>query len=1033
MLPLMTSARLSFEAEPSRYRHWRLEVDPPIATLTMAVDPSGGLRDDYELKLNSYDLAVDIELHDALQRLRFEHPTVKAIVITGALDKLFCAGANIQMLATATHAHKVGFCKFTNETRNGIEEMSAEGGQVVIAAVNGTAAGGGYELALACDEILLVDDRSSAVSLPEVPLLAVLPGTGGLTRWSTSATCAATSPTCSSTKVEGIKGKQAVEWGLVDAIAPPIGVRRARAHAERSPGPRESDRPDDAEGVELRPARRHRFVVASSEATTSRRSRSGRSVSLEESLEACRELDDTILDLRFNDPDLGTWVLRTEGAASDVLASGRGDSSGDDWLRTRGPLVLETDAQAPRQSARTLIALVTPGSCFAGTLAELALAADRTLMLDDDETVVAAHRRERRLVPDGQRPLAARDPVLGSTTTPSPTSARCSARQLTADEAFDAGLVTSAPDDLDWDDEVRILLEERASFSPDALTGMEANLRFPGPETMETKIFARLTAWQNWIFQRPNAVGPEGALQRYGTGASSDIRPESAWDDDRRPRHEDPEQRRLVRRPSAATRSRGLAAEVHRVVAISRPGRAPGDDVFLRTAISVDQEGWANFDYVRMPDYRWGIFLADAEPDRRIAFGDRKGEPVWHDVPGEHRGELRRLLVVQGDTEPASVEQQRHLCRTAPSLYDMRNLFQVNVEEGRHLWAMVYLLHRYFGRDGRDEADELLERHSGDPDNPRILGAFNEPTPDWLSFYFFTYFTDRDGKFQLASLRESAFDPLSRTCDFMLKEEAHHMFVGATGVGRVVQRTAELMKQHDTDDIRPYGGIDAATLQRYLNFHFSVSLDLFGAETSTNAANYFASGLKGRFQEERRDDDHRLHESVRDVPSIENGAISEREVAALSALNSTLQDDYIGGLCEGHRAVEPHAGRGRRRDAPAAPRIQPSGRRVPRLQREPRRRIVTDAEWAANACDVAADAGRRVVRAIADATRDRDRGRWRAGSHRRQSASTASRSISSTSGSPDQTKWGMTSSMNSLMLLVASSNVMSPVGSCSTR
>ena len=230
--------------------------------------------------------------------------------------------------------------------------------------------------------------------------------------------------------------------------------------------------------------------------------------------------------------------------------------------------------------------------------------------------------------------------------------------------------------------------------------------------------------------------------------------------------------------------------------------------MFLRTAISVGQEGWANFDYVRMPEYRWGIFLADAEPDRRIAFGDRKGEPVWQEVPGEHRAELRRLLVVQGDTEPASVEQQRHLCRTAPSLYDMRNLFQVNVEEGRHLWAMVYLLHRYFGRDGRDEADELLERHSGDPDNPRILGAFNEPTPDWLSFYFFTYFTDRDGKFQLASLRESAFDPLSRTCDFMLKEEAHHMFVGATGVGRVVQRTVELMKEHDTDDIRPFGGVD---------------------------------------------------------------------------------------------------------------------------------------------------------------------------------------------------------------------------------
>ncbi|HEY0520412.1 MAG TPA: benzoyl-CoA 2,3-epoxidase subunit BoxB, partial [Ilumatobacteraceae bacterium] len=285
--------------------------------------------------------------------------------------------------------------------------------------------------------------------------------------------------------------------------------------------------------------------------------------------------------------------------------------------------------------------------------------------------------------------------------------------------------------------------------------------------------------------------------------------------------------------------------------------------VYLRTAISVGQEGWANFGHVQMPDYRWGVFLAEPEPDRRIAFGDHRGKPVWQEVPGEYRADLRRLLVVQGDTEPASVEQQRHLCLTAPSLYDLRNLFQVNVEEGRHLWAMVYLLHRYFGRDGRDEADEMLERHSGDTDKPRILGAFNEPTPDWLSFFMFTYFTDRDGKFQLASLRESAFDPLSRTCDFMLKEEAHHMFVGATGVGRVVERTVQLMKEHDTDDVTPYGAINVDLLQRYLNLHFSVSLDLFGSETSTNAANYFASGLKGRFQEQNRPDDHRLHDDTR--------------------------------------------------------------------------------------------------------------------------------------------------------------------------
>src|SRR5829696_4273722 len=318
-----------------------------------------------------------------------------------------------------------------------------------------------------------------------------------------------------------------------------------------------------------------------------------------------------------------------------------------------------------------------------------------------------------------------------------------------------------------------------------------------------------------------------------------------------------------------------------------------GNDVYLRTAISVGQDGWANFGYVKTPDYRWGIFLADPEPDRRIAFGDHLGAHVWQEVPGEHRADLRRLVVVQGDTEPASVEQQRALCLTAPSLYDLRNLFQINVEEGRHLWAMVYLLHRYFGRDGRDEADEMLERHSGDIDNPRILGAFNEPTPDWLSFFLFTYFTDRDGKFQLASLRESAFDPLSRTCEFMLKEEAHHMFVGASGIARVVQRTVDLMKEHDTADVNDHGGIDVATLQRYLNFHCSVSLDLFGAETSTNAANYFAAGLKGRFQEERRDDDHRLRDTIRDVPAVADGTITTREASALAALNETLRDDYL--------------------------------------------------------------------------------------------------------------------------------------------
>jgi benzoyl-CoA 2,3-epoxidase subunit B len=316
-------------------------------------------------------------------------------------------------------------------------------------------------------------------------------------------------------------------------------------------------------------------------------------------------------------------------------------------------------------------------------------------------------------------------------------------------------------------------------------------------------------------------------------------------------------------------------------------------DVYLRTATSVDAKGWATFDYLKMPDYRWGIFLAEAVADRRIGFGEHRGEPVWQEVPGEHRGVLRRLIVTQGDTEPASVEQQRHLGATCPSLYDLRNLFQVNVEEGRHLWAMVYLLQAYFGRDGREEAEALLERRSGSADNPRILGAFNERTPDWLSFFMFTHFTDRDGKFQLASLAESGFDPLSRTCRFMLTEEAHHLFVGETGIGRIIARSCQLMKEHRTDRIGDYGGIDLAILQKYLNFHFSVSLDLFGSELSTNAANYFSAGLKGRFKESDRDDDHRLTEATYRVLKPHADAIVESEEPALTALNESLRDAYI--------------------------------------------------------------------------------------------------------------------------------------------
>src|SRR4051812_17393955 len=319
----------------------------------------------------------------------------------------------------------------------------------------------------------------------------------------------------------------------------------------------------------------------------------------------------------------------------------------------------------------------------------------------------------------------------------------------------------------------------------------------------------------------------------------------------------------------------------------------PTEDVYLRTAVAVGREGWANFGHVAMDEYRWGVFLAERNNDRRIAFGEQKGQPVWQQVPGEYRADLQRLIVIQGDTEPASVEQQRRLGLSAPSLYDLRNLFQVNVEEGRHLWAMVYLLHAYFGRDGRDEAQALLQRHSGDLDSPRILGAFNEETPDWLSFFMFTYFTDRDGKYQLGTLKESAFDPLSRTCEFMLKEESHHMFVGTTGVDRVVERTAQLMVEHDTDEVGPLGAIPLNVIQKYLNFHYSVSLDLFGSETSTNVANYFTAGLKGRWSEERRRDDHRLTDDSIMVDAVVDGRIGHTEVAALVGLNTDLRREYI--------------------------------------------------------------------------------------------------------------------------------------------
>ena len=319
-------------------------------------------------------------------------------------------------------------------------------------------------------------------------------------------------------------------------------------------------------------------------------------------------------------------------------------------------------------------------------------------------------------------------------------------------------------------------------------------------------------------------------------------------------------------------------------------------DVYLRTAVSVAPDGWANFGHVKMPDYRWGVFLTPEVADKKIAFGAHKGEPVWQDIPGEHRANLRRIIVTQGDTEPASVEQQRHLGLTAPSLYDLRNLFQVNVEEGRHLWAMVYLLHKHFGRDGREEAEALLQRRSGDGDNPRILGAFNERTPDWLAFFMFTYFTDRDGKFQLSALTESGFDPLARTTKFMLTEEAHHMFVGESGVSRVIQRTCQVMNELKTDDVeklRAAGVIDLPTLQRYLNFHYSVTIDLFGADQSSNAAIFYSAGLKGRYEEQKRDDDHVLSDGTYEILVVENGKVVPRKVPMLNALNEVLRDDFI--------------------------------------------------------------------------------------------------------------------------------------------
>ena len=542
-----SKSRIDFQTDPARYRHWKLEIDGDVATLLMDVDEKGALFEGYELKLNSYDLGVDIELADAIERLRFEHPAVKVILLRSAKPRVFCAGANIRMLAGATHAHKVNFCKFTNETRNGLEDASEASGLATICVINGTAAGGGYELALAADHIMLIDDGSTAVSFPELPLLAVLPGTGGLTRVTDKRKVRRDHADVFCTTEEGIKGKRAVDWRLVDEVV--AGSKLEEMVAERAKEfAAKSWRPGGGKGIALEPLKRERSgnVVEYSNVTVELQrperiatiavrgpdgSPPGSPDAMAElgskfwPLALARELDDAILDIRANELDVAAIVFTSSGDPQQVLAHDRFlDANKEHWLareiRGRWKRVLKR----VDLTSRSLVALVEPGSCFAGTLAELVFAADRSYMLigkreGDNRPAAALSLNAGNFgafpMSNGLSRLASRflaDPAdlekartrIGST--------------IDATAAQDLGLVTAALDDIDWEDEIRMFLEERASFSPDALTGLEANLRFAGPETMELKIFARLTAWQNWIFQRPNAVGEEGALKRYGTG-----------------------------------------------------------------------------------------------------------------------------------------------------------------------------------------------------------------------------------------------------------------------------------------------------------------------------------------------------------------------------------------------------------------------------------------------------------------------------------------------------------------------------------
>jgi len=536
---------VDYETDPQRYKHWRLNVEGPVATLVMAVSEDGGLREGYKLKLNSYDLGVDIELHDAVQRIRFEHPGVRTVILTSGRERVFCSGANIFMLGQSSHGWKVNFCKFTNETRNGLEDSSRHSGLKFLAAVNGACAGGGYELAAACDEIILVDDRSSAVSLPEVPLLGVLPGTGGLTRLTDKRRVRHDLADIFCTTSEGVRGKKAVDWRLVDeAVKTQAFAQRVQERARELAAL--SDRPADAKGVPLpRLAKRvgadavgygHVDVQidrSARHATLTVRAPAGAQPADVAGIEAAgaawyplqmaRELDDAILHLRTNEPEIGTWLLKTQGSVDAVLAlDATLQAQRGHWLvRETIGLLRRTFARLD-VSSRSLFALVDRGSCFAGSLLEIALAADRIYMLALPDEPDAAPKIAVSAFNFADLPMVSRETRLqrrfhadaGEIAAVQATQGRW----LDADQALALGLVTAAPDDIDWADEIRIALEERASLSPDALTGMEANLRFAGTESMETRIFGRLTAWQNWIFNRPNAVGEAGALKVYGSG-----------------------------------------------------------------------------------------------------------------------------------------------------------------------------------------------------------------------------------------------------------------------------------------------------------------------------------------------------------------------------------------------------------------------------------------------------------------------------------------------------------------------------------